>query len=193
MARRLGGLNEPLVFSDGMPYLLAREKTSDPHHAFDTESQRLVCGWSGQYTMYDQMAFESAHPYACSSCSALTVLEETGVLPASSLVPGETVAIQDGSGEQLCSVAVRQHQLVDLGYADRPFNRRRLIGHRMHLDVSDPATEAAVKAGLQLGARVQISASVPFPPLAVVNVQDPATIIVDGRPVKRCDVLFRPA
>lgn len=170
--------------------MLAREQTSGPHHAFDASTQAILCGQPHPYTVYKLEQFAPAHPHACASCNALVELEHTGVLPDSALVPGETVAIQDHAGRRSFNVTVRQHQYVDLGFADSPFNRRRRIGHRLHLDVTDPAIEDAVREGLPRAARVLIKASVPLPMLMVDNVQGPTTIVVGSKPIKRLDVLL---
>jgi hypothetical protein len=85
----------------GMSYQLAREQASGPHHAYDAESQSLVCGWLGHRTIYPNMQFNPAHPAACANCSAAAVLETTGALPSSSLVPGERVEISDLNANRL--------------------------------------------------------------------------------------------
>jgi hypothetical protein len=62
----------------------------------------------------------------------------------------------------------------------------------MHFDVTDQADESDVSSKLRTGAVVHLRASVPLPPLAVVDVQELGEIRVGDRTVRRREVLFRP-
>lgn len=173
-------------------YQLAREEVTGPHHAFDRDSGSIVCGWDGPFTLYED-SFNPAHPFACGNCAAAVREARSEALPVSTLTPGERVDVLSMSGDVLCSVVVRQHQLVRLDeFSDPPFNRHRVFAHLLHLDVSSAADAACVGEHLPAGAEVRITATETLPPLRVREVQDAAAMTIDGKSVSRREILLVP-